>query len=168
MQLIGAAKVKQPILYVANFAKFFENFLDTSRDKCWIWPLRKDAEGYGVVKLDGVKYRAHRVAFALANAEDPGTWRIYQICDNRACCNPGHLQKGNQADVNAKRDAKGNGPLGARNGRFIDGRSATLLTAERKRGSETRAGRAKCATWEQELAMHVGEMSDLRQMRRKR
>lgn len=64
--------------------------------ECWEWKLYKDKRGYGDFTLGQSKAKAHRIAFALSNGYLPEVVR--HRCDNPPCCNPKHLQGGNQQD----------------------------------------------------------------------
>jgi integrase len=59
---------------------------------CWTWDASLDAEGYGAVWWQGRRNRAHRVAWILTNGEVPPRCRVRQICGNRTCCRPEHLE----------------------------------------------------------------------------
>lgn len=59
---------------------------------CWNWVGSKNAEGYGIFKYQGGRYGAHRVAWAIANKEDPSGQLIDHICHNQGCVNPEHLR----------------------------------------------------------------------------
>lgn len=71
-------------------------------DECWCWLASSASEGYGQIwigpnEATRRRYRAHRLAFYLAN----GHWPLHHAlhtCDNPRCCNPAHLYDGTDAD----------------------------------------------------------------------
>lgn len=86
---------------------------------CWEWQGARTSSGYGNLSWHGRHVQAHRVAFFLAlggialetGFRHAGVAKRYQRfvlhkCDNRACCNPGHLflgsMRANMLDAYAK------------------------------------------------------------------
>jgi hypothetical protein len=80
----------------------------TRQDKeCWEWQGACSNRGYGVVKLHGVQWYAHRIAWVLGHGPIPVNHVICHRCDNPRCCRPSHLFLGTAADNAADRDSKG-------------------------------------------------------------
>lgn len=77
--------------------RFWKKVDKCGADECWPW-IGWHQNGYGSVKLKGVVYRVHRVAFKLANPNDLGDRCICHRCDNSLCCNPNHLFIGTIVD----------------------------------------------------------------------
>jgi len=93
-----------------------------NRAGCWIWQLRKNESGYGVMDRHGRTWRAHRISYFMFNKDAPlsaliNTERntlVLHKCDMRECINPAHLFLGtDKINVNdAQR--KGRFPVGER------------------------------------------------------
>lgn len=81
---------------------------------CWPWMGATDGCGYGVVRLNGRRFTASRIAYALTTGPVLDGVVIRHRCDNAICCNPEHLLPGSTADNN--RDMIERGRLGVARG----------------------------------------------------
>lgn len=114
-----------PNPYTENeFIKAFWNRIDIKElFSCWEWTKGRDAYGYGLVKRLRKTRRCHRVAWSLTYGPIPdGLWVLHH-CDNRLCCNPGHLFLGTHADNMRDMTEKERGTRGERS-------SLSKLTAQ--------------------------------------
>jgi hypothetical protein len=57
-----------------------------------------DELGYGYLGFEKKIWRAHRLAWTLKNGPIPAGMFVLHNCDNKLCCNPGHLRVGTHAD----------------------------------------------------------------------
>lgn len=87
-------------------------------DQCWIWPLAKDRDGYGTLKVAGKSIKAHRAVVSLFYPYHTQTI-VRHLCNNPACINPVHLRPGTAKENAADRVAAGRGGnlAGENNGR---------------------------------------------------
>jgi len=105
----------------AVVARFWAKVDIRGPDECWPWHKAIAGSGYGSFSLNGQSLSSHRIAYRLANGAWPDAGLLIRHkCDNRACCNPQHLETGNHAE-NARdmveRGRARNGPSkGEKNG----------------------------------------------------
>lgn len=71
-------------------------------ESCWRWLGNFDDDGYGRFRMHRRRFRAHRVAWELANGRKvPNGLVMRHLCPggaNRWCCNPHHLSTGTVQD----------------------------------------------------------------------
>jgi len=74
---------------------------------CLEWQGTINDAGYGLIRIHGQYWRAHRVAFHLSQGPIPDHLHVCHSCDNPRCIEPSHLWLGTNADNTADMDAKG-------------------------------------------------------------
>lgn len=77
---------------------------------CWEWCGKRDAAGYGVLNLDQVPHRTHRLAYETWVGSIPDGLLIRHKCDNPPCINPEHLETGTHADNARDKVKRGRAP----------------------------------------------------------
>lgn len=75
--------------------------------ECWPWTASRMRNGYGHIGVEGRTLAAHRVAYESAMGPIPKGLNVLHHCDNRGCCNPGHLWIGTQRENLLDMIAKG-------------------------------------------------------------
>lgn len=87
-------------LSAAQVERFWATVSRAGADECWEWKKSKIGAGYGLTSifLEGTRYTANRLAWAIANDQPvPADMYVLHHCDNPSCCNPAHLYIGSQA-----------------------------------------------------------------------
>lgn len=86
-------------------------------DLCWLWQGGRHPDGYGIYKVNGQAWQAHRFS-SLLDGRNPKGWCVCHHCDNPACVRPSHLFLGTHKDNMRDMMAKGRNrqPKGEQNG----------------------------------------------------
>lgn len=88
-------------LSVEQVNRFWAKVSRKDENECWEWTKTRVGAGYGLtsVFLDGTRYTANRLAWAIANDQPvPAGMYVLHHCDNPSCCNPAHLYLGSQKE----------------------------------------------------------------------
>lgn len=143
---IGIVRGPVPVLDDADIDRFW-SIVDKSGgpDACWMWMGGRGSHGYGVFCANNRRYRAHRVAWELANGpipNDPDGPKIVVChhCDTPLCCNPYRcLFLGTQTDNMRDAARKGRMATGERHGTRTHPESV-----KNRARREARKGRVRC------------------------
>lgn len=121
----------------ATLAERIWRYIDKrSPNECWPWVGKSRVTGYGSIGGGGrgaPRMLAHRAIWELTYGPIPdgrghhGTV-VMHTCDNRLCCNPGHLALGSQGENVRDMDAKGRRKTVTRRG--IEHERARLTDAD--------------------------------------
>lgn len=71
---------------------------------CWVWQYGIDKDGYGILIVEGEKFRAHRYMFEKHRGLIPVGLDPDHLCRVRPCVNPWHLEPVTRA-INTQRGA---------------------------------------------------------------
>lgn len=100
-------RAKIPELSKDELNFFWSQIQMGKSNECWIWIGYKNSENYGVIKINGLDYRANRVSWTIQNGKIPDGKLICHTCDNPPCCNPNHLKAETQKWNMQDRESKG-------------------------------------------------------------
>lgn len=84
------APVRRPLA-----ERFWEKVEQRDPRECWPWRGALTPKGYGQITEGGHAGRrlvAHRLAYELVIGPIPDGHDIDHHCENKACCNPAHLE----------------------------------------------------------------------------
>lgn len=97
-------------------SRFWSNVSKSDDVSCWPFNGRLSKEGYGIVRINGRRTAAHRLAYEVHFGISPRDKNVCHRCDYRACCNPKHLFLGTQHQNVSDCIAKGRFPVGSKQG----------------------------------------------------
>jgi len=69
-----------------------QQYIQRADDGCWNWTGPLGQRGYAVMRLDGPKYRVHRIAVVAQLGRDIPGLDVDHLCRNHSCVNPAHLE----------------------------------------------------------------------------
>ncbi len=72
---------------------------------CWIWQLGLLDSGYGHLRVNGVRFRAHCYYYRKLKGPIPEGLVLDHLCEVKDCVNPKHLEAVTQAE-NLRRSRK--------------------------------------------------------------
>lgn len=98
-----------------HFARLWKYLTKGEENQCWEWEGHRDKDGYGIATVDGKNIRAHRLSYEVHHGWIDEAMLICHSCDNRPCCNPGHLFEGAPVDNSQDMVKKGRSLTGSRN-----------------------------------------------------
>jgi hypothetical protein len=89
--------------------KFYRRFQKhvVQSDGCWGWVGATYPGGYGMININGINYRAHRVAWTIKFGDIPDQMCVCHHCDNPKCVRPSHLWLGTQQENQEDKLRKG-------------------------------------------------------------
>lgn len=93
---------------------------------CWLWTGSLDSSGYGLFRVVGRLWKAHRFSVVLSGTTIPVGMVVRHTCDTPACVNPAHLIVGTSLENAHDRDSRGRAVRGRGNQRLTTARAALL------------------------------------------
>ena len=93
------------------FASKLQDNTTVREDGCWMFTGSWDGFGYGEMRCDGVRMRAHVASYKIHKGTIPEGMYVCHECDNPWCVNPEHLFLGTLSDNIKDMWAKGRGVL---------------------------------------------------------
>lgn len=97
-----------------NLVEFFISNFYISENLCWEWTGRRIGRNnrYGVIRLNGYQYYAHRVSYEIFVGQIPDKHDIHHKCRNPLCVNPNHLELKTHREHTREHIASDGHPMG--------------------------------------------------------
>lgn len=93
LSLRGEARIDGTQLTPAQVALLESKLVETP-DGCWIWTATLNDKGYPIAVWRAKCYRVHKLMNERAEGTPvPDGLEVDHRCENRACCNPAHLER---------------------------------------------------------------------------
>lgn len=125
---------------------FFEAAVLAETDDCILWPFGKDAQGYGLLTLDGLQRTANYHVCTRVYGPSDGRVSCHR-CPNKACINKQHLRWGTRADNVADAVTDGATARGERNGHALLTKAAVLDIRSRRQTAKEAAATYGVSVW---------------------
>lgn len=131
--LLGKKKNPIPYMNIDDIQRFWDK---VSFKNHWIWDFNCNVRtGYGMFKLKGKNFYAHRIAWFLVNHKQPPlSHDLDHLCKVKNCVNPDHLELVTHS-TNCMRGNLGFKPKICQRGHKLQGYNR-MVTAIRKNGTE--------------------------------
>lgn len=81
-------------LYANKHQEFLKKIIVNAETLCWEWQAAKNSNGYGRIKYGGKNIGAHRYSYKHYIGEIEDNLMVLHECDNKICCSPFHIHKG--------------------------------------------------------------------------
>lgn len=89
--------------FLPKFMLAIQERVQIDNNGCWLWTGWINPDGYGLIRIDNTRMRAHRLSWTLFHGPIPDNLTIDHLCRIRHCINPEHLEPVTGAE-NIRRD----------------------------------------------------------------
>lgn len=87
-------KIKDEVLFDSFWRKVD---IKDNINECWPWIASTNQKGYGHIRVGISMVQSHRLAYELIKGPIPEELQVQHLCNNPVCCNPNHLEVGNDS-----------------------------------------------------------------------
>ncbi len=78
--------------------RFEMQYIPVTESGCWLWTGSPEKDGYGRMRVNGKRPKAHRYSYETFVGEIPKGMSVLHKCDVSCCVNPNHLFVGTHED----------------------------------------------------------------------